>query len=133
MCSNDPDNNCKVSLSYATTVIGIGPCAFEFVPIGLVNRIVLKDTDIREILTSSKEWQNYKLRNIKANFYKDAMVDNMTIYYIYALNNTGMAYFRNGFLDEGEYLLRKALDIGKDYRVESNLNQIIQQKLLIKH
>lgn len=107
--------------------------AFEFVPIGLVNRIVLKDTDIREILTSSKEWQNYKLRNIKANFYKDAMVDNMTIYYIYALNNTGMAYFRNGFLDEGEYLLRKALDIGKDYRVESNLNQIIQQKLLIKH
>lgn len=101
---------------------------FKFISVGVVNRIVLQNTDEKEILISNKRWQDYKFRDVKANFYKDSMTDNMTKYYIWALSNTGMAYARSGFYDDAEYLLLKALDIGRDSRVEYNLNNLLQEK-----
>lgn len=97
-------------------IIGNGADRFEFVPIGILNRVVLKGTDIKNILGTSRGWEYYRLVNIKAGFYEERMADNLVAYYKISLSNTATAYFNYGFNDDGEYLMRKSLEIVKDLR-----------------
>jgi hypothetical protein len=101
---------------------------FETVPIGILYQVVERGTSVKDILDSSRQWQSYKMRGIKANYYKDEYLDNMANNYRSLLNETAGAYYEVGYFDEAEYLLQKASDIGSHQVLENNLNRIIKSK-----
>jgi hypothetical protein len=88
-----------------------------------------RETDIHDLLNSNRAWQNYQLRGVKIGYYKDASLGRIANYYRALLNDTAEAYYKEGYFDEAEYLLQKALDIGYDQALENNLNRIIKSKI----
>ncbi len=101
---------------------------FETVPIGILNQVVERGTDMQDLLNSNRAWQDYQLRGVKIGFYKDASLERIANYYRVWFNRTAGAYYEVGYFDEAEYLLRKASDIDPHQVLENNLDRIIKAK-----
>lgn len=101
---------------------------FEFIPIGVVHRVVSNGADTKDILSTSKQWGSYNLEGIKLGSYKNVYFEAIARQYLLSLNNTGMVYFRNGFLNDAEELLREALSINDSPAVKANLQAVLDEK-----
>lgn len=99
---------------------------FDFTPQGLTYRITSKGlANTKEMVNSNKTiWNRYTLRNVKAGFYKDEMLNRLAIHYALALYEGGIAYYDNGFIDESIDALRKSLEIYPHPTTQKNFDYI---------
>lgn len=99
---------------------------FNFVPNGLTFRILPKGSQMaKEITTSNKNvWDKYNLRNLKSNYRKDTMLNELAKYYALTLFRNGIAYFDQGFFDESVDLLEKSIQIYPQPITQRNLDFI---------
>ncbi len=99
---------------------------FDFIPNGLVFRVVPKGWPVaKEIITSNKNiWAKYNLRNVKADFRQDVMLNGLAEYYAFTLYRNGIAYYDQGFVDESINFLEKSLEIYPQPITQRNLDYI---------
>lgn len=97
---------------------------FDFVPVGSVYAVIPKSSKNKgDILQKNQTlWEQYTLRGIRSDAYKDFTVNQLIKHYALSLNNTGVVYANFGFAKEAIYFFKKSIDIVPDPKTMKNLN-----------